>query len=88
MLDTFDRVVVDFSAPAWCGPCNRLKPHFDAAAKESSVPFAVVDIDKASPDLVEKYQIMSVPTVLDITAESVRVIKSRTAPTILAEVSE
>lgn len=57
-------VVVDFYA-TWCGPCKLLKPNLDAVAKEfqGKVKFAKVDIDQCR-DLVQKYGITSVPSLL------------------------
>lgn len=61
IIDTHDGVVVSFSAPAWCVPCRRLQPHFEAAAERIiDLTFVEVDIDKA-PDIRVAYNIMSVP---------------------------
>ena len=58
------RVVVDFSAPAWCGPCIKFAPIYDRVAEETDdVKFLAVDIDKA-PWVVEEYGVRSVPTVM------------------------
>lgn len=65
VLDNNANVVVDFAAEAWCVPCQRLKPHYDAVAgKMEGVKFVHVDIDKADYALVESYQVAGVPTVL------------------------
>lgn len=57
-------VIVDFYA-TWCGPCKLLKPNLDAVAKEfqGKVKFAKVDVDQCR-DLVQKYDIKSVPSLL------------------------
>lgn len=57
------KVVVDFSAPAWCGPCIQFEPHFEKAAEKSDATFVAVDVDKA-PWASEAYGVMSVPTVV------------------------
>lgn len=54
-------VVVDFFA-TWCGPCKMLAPIFEELGEElEKVKFVKVDIDKNS-DLVQKFKIVSVPT--------------------------
>lgn len=56
--------VVDFYA-TWCGPCKMLSPILDSVREqyEGMVRFVKVDID-LYPDLAEKYEIQSVPTLL------------------------
>jgi thioredoxin 1 len=56
-------VVIDFYA-TWCGPCKRVAPQFDAFVRQfPTVRFIKVDIDTA-PELMEAFQIRSVPTFL------------------------
>ena len=57
-------VVADFYA-TWCGPCKRLSPHFTrfADAGSPSIVFAKIDSDE-NAELVEKYDIKGLPTVL------------------------
>lgn len=70
-LDNLDRIisegyvtVVDFAAPAWCQPCKRLAPHYEAVAGVlTAATFVHVDIDTCEPALVEAYSVQSVPTV-------------------------
>ncbi|MBX7255859.1 MAG: thioredoxin family protein [Candidatus Hydrogenedentes bacterium] len=54
-------VLVDFYA-TWCPPCRAMSPNVNTIALEGS-RVAVVDIDLA-PDLAERHQVESVPTLL------------------------
>ena len=63
-LDSEQKVVIDFSAPGWCRPCQQLQPHFDkAAALEPDAKFLAVDVDKA-PWAMQRFGVQSVPTVM------------------------
>lgn len=63
VLESKEKVLVDFFA-TWCGPCNALAPVLEEVASENSnIKVCKVDIDK-STDLLKKYKIMSVPTLI------------------------
>ena len=62
LIDTEPMVVVDFTAPAWCGPCQKFAPSFDAAAERHPATFVAVDVDKADWAMVE-YGVKGVPNV-------------------------
>lgn len=57
-------VVVDFFA-TWCGPCKMLAPVFEDLGEElaGKATFVKVDVDE-SPGVAQKYQVMTVPSVL------------------------
>lgn len=55
-------VLVDFFA-TWCGPCKMLAPTLDQVAAEVAGRAKVVKVDiDASPDLAQRFGVMSVPT--------------------------
>ncbi|MDD6126873.1 MAG: thioredoxin [Veillonellaceae bacterium] len=57
------KVLVDFWA-SWCGPCRMLSPIVDQVASEhTDVKVGKVNVDE-QPKLAEKFQIMSIPTLL------------------------
>lgn len=59
-----ETVIVDFAAESWCVPCQRLKPHYDAASdKLESVTWLHADVD-INPDLAREFNILGVPTLL------------------------
>ena len=59
-----DAVLVDFFA-TWCGPCKMLTPVLESVANklDGKVKIAKVDVDE-SPDLAQRFGIMSVPTMI------------------------
>ena len=54
-------IVVDFTA-TWCGPCQRIKPAFQALAEANpDVVFCKVDVD-ANSETAESCDVQSMPT--------------------------
>lgn len=60
-------VVIDFWA-TWCGPCKKVAPIIEALATdyEGKAIVGKVDIEDEADDLVQKYGIRNIPTVLFI----------------------
>ncbi|OGD62949.1 thioredoxin [Candidatus Beckwithbacteria bacterium RBG_13_42_9] len=57
-------VLVDFYAQ-WCGPCKMAAPVLDKLSEEFAPKVKIVKIDvDQSRDLAQKYQIMSIPTIV------------------------
>lgn len=56
--------VVDVFA-TWCGPCQILAPVFEEVAQEQSekADFGKLDVD-LMPEMAQKYEISTVPTIL------------------------
>ena len=55
--------VIDFYAD-WCNPCKIMAPHFEKAASEiKGVKFSKLDIE-ASPEVPQRFGVMSIPTTL------------------------
>ena len=56
-------VLVDFWA-AWCGPCKMLGPIIEKLSEEHpELKICKVNVDE-QPELAEKYQVFSIPTVI------------------------
>jgi thioredoxin 1 len=63
-LDVDRPVLVDFTA-TWCGPCKRQSPILDKLAENGEGRFRIVKVDiDESPDLAERYDANSVPTLV------------------------
>lgn len=57
-------VIVDFFA-TWCGPCKMLSPVLENIENKfcDNLKIIKIDIDKY-PDIADKYEVMSVPTLM------------------------
>lgn len=61
VLDQKGIVVVDFFA-TWCGPCKMIAPIIEELEKEmTDIKFVKLDVDE-NPEVSNKYQIQSIPT--------------------------
>lgn len=56
-------VVVDFWA-VWCGPCHMMAPEIEKVAQRTAGRALVLKVDTdANPELSQRYQIRSIPTI-------------------------
>ena len=63
ILNENKSVFVDFYAD-WCGPCKMVGPLVEELAnEEKDVTFIKVNVDN-TPDIAQRYGIMSIPTLL------------------------
>ena len=63
LIQTSDSLLLDVSALAWCVPCQRLAPKFEAKAETSQTTFVMVDLD-SNDWVTEKLGVQSVPTLI------------------------
>lgn len=94
LIETEDFLVVKFTAPSWCIPCQRFAPHYEAAAQSSSfhsdmmgrVTYAAVDIDH-NDWAQHEYGIQGIPTVMLFAGgQYIKNLSERTAPKLMSEI--
>lgn len=63
VLQSEKPVLVDFRA-GWCGPCKMVAPVLEEIAAEvADVKITKVNVDE-QPELAQKFQVMSIPTMV------------------------
>ena len=83
-----DHALVVFSA-TWCQPCRNLKPQLVKVNSQIDSDIYIVDVDMVGQDVLDFYNIQSVPTVFIMErGKVVRAVDARTAPEILEQMSE
>lgn len=86
LIGSGDKVVVKFTAPAWCGPCRAFAPHYESASEKSEAKFVAVDVDNA-PWAMQEYGVQAVPTVMLFEdGELVKRLQERTVVKLLQEI--
>ena len=72
VLNAGQPVLIDFYAD-WCMPCKMFAPVFESTAEEfeGKVKFVKVNIDE-SPELAQKYFVMSIPTLKLVDGEELK----------------
>lgn len=61
-LSKLNPVIVDFFAP-WCGPCRKLSPLLENAAKENKITLCTANVDECS-DLATRHKVSGIPHVI------------------------
>lgn len=79
-------VILDFWG-TWCQPCRTLRPHLETLADEYSDSWRLVAIHvEENPELVDRYGIMSTPTLIFIKrGDEVHRLTGAATPSAIAE---
>ena len=66
VIKSNQKILIDFYAD-WCGPCQMQSPIVDEISNENidGIKVGKINVDN-SPELAEKYGIMSIPTLIVI----------------------
>lgn len=65
-----------FSAPAWCKPCQAFGPVWNNLVSENNdTTFVYVNVDLADRDLLDKFQVQSVPTLMLVQEQNAEPLK-------------
>jgi thiol-disulfide isomerase/thioredoxin len=87
-IESNDDVVVDFSALAWCVPCQKFYPHYRTVAEKlNNKVFVYVDVDSMDEEFKTEFPIQSVPTVFRYVNGEQTEVKSRSTIPLLRELS-
>lgn len=87
-------VVLLFTAPSWCVPCQRLEPHFERAATQlNKIKFVRVNLDTADPEWArtasDTFKVSGVPSLYHLkNGERVGDVKARTVMQFVKEFSD
>ena len=83
-----ENAVAYFTA-VWCQPCKQLKPIYaKAGMQDNNYNYFVIDVDEIDKEYLDKYNIKSVPTILQMkSGEIERTITARTAEEIINQVN-
>ena len=84
----YDDLLLIFTQPSWCIPCQRLAPHLEAAEDKTDIPFVVID-EETDPDIAAAWSVMGVPTMIlwHVGRGGFKTVQSRTSIKILKELA-
>ena len=92
MITDNTKVIVSFTAPAWCNPCKQFEPHWKQASERTEEALFVKVVMGDTPEATfdhwasEEYAVLGVPTVKLFEGGEVVDIRARTVVGLLNEV--